>query len=202
VTYDAVLFDFDGVLADTEPLHFEAWRQTLEPANVPLTWELYVEHCIGLADKEMVEMLGRLAKPPKPISELWPLYALKKKVFQALTLRSRVIQKEVVESVKTLLDYRLAVVTSSARSEIEPILVRDGVMPLLATAVYGDQVSRLKPDPEPYRTACQRLGASNALVFEDSASGVASARAAGCHVVQVRHPADLMDLIRRHLPCA
>jgi HAD superfamily hydrolase (TIGR01509 family) len=199
VNYDAVLFDFDGVLADTEPLHFEAWQKALGPAGVQLTWPLYVERCIGLADKEMVKMLGSLASPPKPIHELWPLYPLKQRLFQALAMASRVIQEPTLDAVKTLSGMRLAVVTSSARSEIEPILIRDGLMPLLSTAVFGDEVSRLKPDPEPYLTACQRLGVSQALVFEDSPSGIASARAAGCEVVEVSHALDLPDLIRRTL---
>lgn len=197
--YDAVLFDFDGVLADTEPLHFQAWRDTLAPAGVKLTWKVYVSTCIGLADKEMVEMLGRKSDPPKPISELWPLYPQKKKIFQTLAESRRLIEQPVLAALILLSDYRLGVVTSSARSEIEPILAKDGVLPLLSAAVYGDEVSRLKPDPEPYRAAIQRLGAQRALVFEDSPSGLASARAAGCDVIHVPHPQELPDLIRRHL---
>lgn len=196
--YDAVLFDFDGVLADTEPLHFEAWKQTLEPAGVPLTWELYVRRCIGLADKEMVEMLGRICDPPKPIAQLWPLYPKKKQVFQTLTLNSRMIHLETIDAIKSCPYSKLGVVTSSAKIEIEPILVRDGLMELLETAVYGDEVSRLKPDPEPYRTACQRLGAEHALVFEDSEAGLASARAAGCEVVRVPRATDLPALLQSY----
>lgn len=199
IPYDALLFDFDGVLADTEPLHFQAWRDTLAPAGIKLTWKVYVSSCIGLADKEMVEMLGRKSDPPKPISELWPLYPLKKKAFQTLAESRRLIEQPVLSTLILLSDYRLGVVTSSARSEIEPLLDKDGVLPLLSTAVYGDEVSRLKPDPEPYRTAIQRLGAQRALVFEDSPSGLASARAAGCDGIHVPRPQDLPALIRRHL---
>lgn len=200
MTCDAVLFDFDGVLADTEPLHFEAWRDTLTPAGVNLTWKVYVSSCIGLADREMIEMLGRLAHPPKSLVELWPLYPLKKKLFQNLADSRRLVESPVIEAMKSLTGYGLGVVTSSAKSEVAPILERDGILPLLGTAVYGDEVARLKPDPEPYRTAMERLGARRAMVFEDSAAGLASARAAGCDVVQVAHPKDLPDLIARFLP--
>lgn len=197
--YDAILFDFDGVLADTEPLHYQAWKAALEPAGVRLTWEVYVSSCIGLADQEMVEMLGRNADPPKAISELWPLYPLKKRMFQSLTKTGGVLHRETLESIKSLKDIALGVVTSSARSEIEPILAADGLLALLSTAVYGDEVSRLKPDPEPYRTACERVGAQRALVFEDSAAGQASARAAGCEVAVVRRVEEVPGLIERYL---
>lgn len=199
IPYDAILFDFDGVLADTEPLHFEAWRDTLAPAGVKLTWKVYVSACIGLADKEMVEMLGRKSDPPKPVSELWPLYPQKKKIFQTLAEPRRLVDRPVLDTLILLSDYLLGVVTSSARSEVEPILEKDGVLPLLDTAVYGDQVTRLKPDPEPYRIAIERLGAQRALVFEDSPSGLASARAAGCDVIHVPQPKDLPALIRRYV---
>ncbi len=89
--YDAVLFDFDGVLADTEPLHFEAWRDTLAPAGIRLDWEYYVSSCIGLADKEMIAALGLKADPPKTLDELWPLYPLKKDRFQTLTEFQRLV---------------------------------------------------------------------------------------------------------------
>lgn len=69
-------------------------------------------------------------------------------------------------------------------------------MSLLTTAVYGNEVKALKPDPEPYRTAMERLGVTRALAFEDSAAGIASARAAGCQVVEVKRPDDLPHLLR------
>ncbi len=62
-------------------------------------------------------------------------------------------------------------------------------------SVYGDEVANLKPHPEPYLLAGQRLGVKNPLVFEDSDAGIASARAAGFHAIQVPHPADLPRLI-------
>lgn len=144
-------------------------------------------------------MLGSLASPPKSLHELWPLYPLKIQRFHALANHRRLVDTPVIEALKSLSDYKLAVVTSSAESEIAPILERDGVLPLLGTAVYAGDVARLKPDPEPYRVAMQRLGARRALAFEDSAAGLASARAAGCDVVQVAHPRDLPRLIARHL---
>jgi HAD superfamily hydrolase (TIGR01509 family) len=199
VKYDAVLFDFDGVLADTEPLHFQAWRDTLHPAGVTLGWDYYVSRCIGLADREMIAMLGRQADPPKTLEELWPLYPLKKRRFQSLTEEIRLVSPETIEAINSLRSYRMAVVTSSARSEIERILKKENLLHLFAIGVYGDEVSKLKPDPEPYATACSRLGTSHAVVFEDSEAGLASARAAGCDVVHVPHPDQLPALIRQHV---
>ena len=65
--------------------------------------------------------------------------------------------------------------------------------------VYGNEVKALKPDPEPYRTAMERLGVIRGIAFEDSAAGIASATAAGCEVVEVRHPDEVPGLIRQVL---
>ena len=60
--YEAILFDFDGVLLDSEPLHFACWRQVLLPLGIELDWETYRDHCIGVADRDMVEFLAGRVK--------------------------------------------------------------------------------------------------------------------------------------------
>ena len=58
--FDAILFDFDGVLADTEPVHWACWAEVLRPFGAALTWEYYRDHGIGIDDKEMLRMLAAL----------------------------------------------------------------------------------------------------------------------------------------------
>ena len=55
---EAVLFDFDGVLLDSEPLHFACWRELLEPLGVPMDWETYRRHCVGVSDRETLALFG------------------------------------------------------------------------------------------------------------------------------------------------
>ncbi len=196
----ALLFDFDGVLADTEPLHFQCWRDLLLTKGIHLDWDYYQTKCIGISDRQMLSTLDKIGPIVYSIDELMPLYILKKKAFRDLTAQKRVVPQAAVDALTVCHEYRLAVVTSSGRTEIEPILLREGVLPLLGAAVYGNEVKALKPDPEPYRLAMDRLGATRAIAFEDSAAGIASARAAGCQVVEVTHPADLPRLIAEFVP--
>lgn len=194
--YDAILFDFDGVLADTEPIHWLAWKDLLAPMGIDLTLELWERECVGVTDGAMLERLARFSDPPKALDELWPLYPLKRKRFSELVAAQPPVEAVTVELLKSLGEYRLGVVTSSRRAEIEPILMRAGVLELFETAVYGDEVERHKPDPLPYRTAVERLGCKRALAVEDSGTGVASAKAAGLEVVWVRSAREMPGAVR------
>jgi HAD superfamily hydrolase (TIGR01509 family) len=78
------------------------------------------------------------------------------------------------------------------------LLLHD-VLDSFDTVVYGNDVARMKPDPEPYVLAMKRLGVTNALVIEDSDSGVASADAAGCAVLRVSGPAEVRGALRKVL---
>ncbi len=187
LTYDSVLFDFDGVLADTEPIHWSCWADTLAPLSIELTWDTYRANCIGVADRDMVVFLASLATHPVNVDSLRPHYATKKELF-----RHRIV-------IRSLTDYRLAVVTSSGRLEVEPVLERAGIRPHLSAIVFGEDVPRHKPAPDPYLLAAERLGAVRPLVVEDSNAGVASARAAGFDVVQVGSPAEVASVVRSKL---
>ncbi len=192
----ALLFDFDGVLADTEPLHFQCWRDILLTKGIRLDWDYYQTNCIGISDRQMLSTLGKIGPIVYSIDELMPLYSLKKQAFRNLVAQTRVISEALMDVLFTCQDYKIAVVTSSGQTEIEPILQREGVLPLLGAVVYGNEVKALKPDPEPYRTAMERLGAPRAIAFEDSEAGITSASAADCEVVVVRHASELPELIR------
>ncbi len=61
--YQAILFDFDGVLADTEPIHFVCWAQVLRPLGIDLDWDTFRRHGVGLTDLALLEFLARQAVP-------------------------------------------------------------------------------------------------------------------------------------------
>ncbi|MCP5117902.1 MAG: HAD family phosphatase, partial [bacterium] len=140
--YEAILFDFDGVLMDTEPVHFDCWREVLLPHGVDLDWETYHGHCIGVADYTMLEFLGGRAVPPVPAGQLWKEYALKNRrlldrVVAAPPLPAATQKLLAVE----LRDYKLAVVSSSGRAEVEPILVASGIREHFQALVFGGDVA-------------------------------------------------------------
>jgi HAD superfamily hydrolase (TIGR01509 family) len=93
----------------------------------------------------------------------------------------------------------MAVVTSSNRAEVEPILEKAGLLAYLKAAVYGGDVARLKPAPDPYLKAAELLGAKRPLVIEDSDAGEESGRAAGFDVLRVRESCEVPDALRQRL---
>lgn len=195
----AILLDFDGVLADTEPLHWQCWNEALRETGLQVSWDDYRAHCVGISDRDFLARLGALADPPRTVDELLPFYPLKKKLFAERATRGGLIADDLKRILSMLDPGRLGLVTSSSRQEIEPILRAEGVLERFGTAVYGDEVARLKPDPEPYLRAMARLGAVHALALEDSAAGIESARRAGCEVIEVRRPDEVPALLRKRL---
>jgi len=199
---EAIFFDFDGVLLDTEPVHYRAWSDVLRPLGIEFSWERYRDHYIGIDDREMLHDLLRFTGSPRAWDELWAQYPAKKRLFQERA-QHPVFEPELKAMLPSLAaSYRLAVVSSSAFSEIEPLLVNGGVRPYFGTVVGGDHVKNQKPAPEPYLLAAQRLGVSRALILEDSLAGQAAGRAAGFEVVPVKHPSEVPGLLRTRLGLA
>ncbi len=197
--HDAILFDFDGVLADSEGVHFECWTEILTPLGIPLTWDAYCANCIGITDRDMLEMLCRQTDPPFDIDALWPHYPRKKALFRAKAQANPPIADATRALLSELGHLKLAVVSSSGRAEVEPVLEKADVLRHFQFIVTGDDVRNRKPHPEPYLLASSRLGARHPLVVEDSDAGIASGTAAGFSVLRLNHPNELPDAIRKTL---
>jgi HAD superfamily hydrolase (TIGR01509 family) len=198
--FDAILFDFDGVLADTEPVHWACWAQVLATLGVLLDWDFYRDYCIGIDDKDMLKMMATRATPPRNWEDLWALYPAKKELFRERTLSKPPFTPALDVFLTSLAAaYKLAVVSSSSCSEIEPLLVAGGLRAHFLTIVGGETVKRLKPHPEPYQLAAERIGARTPLVVEDSAAGLASGRAAGFEVLHIPEAASMPELVTRRL---
>lgn len=196
---DAVFFDFDGVLADSEPVHFRCWSEVLAPFDIDLDWATYETNCIGVSDIDMLNFLAGLSLKPMIGEDLRDTYTVKKKLFLEKALASDLVSPATLDLIRSLQGLTIAVVTSSGRTEVEPILARSEVLPLLATAVYGEDAPRRKPAPDPYQLAARRTGARRPLVVEDSNAGVASARAAGFDLVRVATAAEVPAKVRQAL---
>jgi len=180
--YDSILFDFDGVLADTEPIHYECWLEVLAPFGIEPTWDYYSRECIGISDRLMVERIST----PALFDQIWLKYADKQALFRhKLTLKSPFLEETAALISDLSPHYKLAVVSSSGRTEVEPPIVRAGLRDHFQAMVCGKEAGHLKPSPDPYLHAAELLGAKKPLVVEDSAAGEASGRAAGFEVLRV-----------------
>jgi HAD superfamily hydrolase (TIGR01509 family) len=201
--YEAVLFDFDGVLADTEPIHCGCWAEILVPYGIELDWDTYVQRCVGVSDRDMLAFLGSRANPPVEAERLFAEYTRKKELFRERTRQQSPVPEPTRALVRDLSGaYRLAVVSSSGRQEIEPLIEAAGIRDCFATLVCGDDVTRFKPDPQPYLMAGQRLGVARALVVEDSDAGCASGRAAGFDVLRIGSAMEMAASVREYLRLA
>jgi len=174
-----LLFDFDGVLADTEPVHHRAWNQTLEPLGIQLDWADYQRNFVGVADEVALRQRLQLRDQDGLVSRKQALFR------QGLAEAEPILPDSIALLQELRNVYKLAVVSSSYLSEVEPALIRAGIRPCFQFLITGEDVQNFKPSPEPYLLAAKRLGARRPLVIEDSEAGVASGLAAGFEVLRV-----------------
>lgn len=196
--YEAVLFDFDGVLVDSEPVHWQCWHELLTPIGIQIDWETYRERFIGVADREMLAVFS--AESGTPLEQLTAMQPAKRAMIRERMTRPDAISTDTKQLISDLGGrYKVAVVTSSGRTEIEPILEATAILPLLDTIVYGNDVANLKPAPDPYLLAKDRLTIQRGLVVEDSLPGITAARAAGLDVLELRSASELAPAVREAL---
>jgi len=199
--HDSVLFDFDGVILDSEPVHFDCWREVLEPLGVNVDWDRYLSQCVGISDYAMLKMLGAQSHPPVSADRLWQEYGRKNELFVARMVDDPPVPPATRNLIEELVagPLRLGIVSSSAKAEVEPILKASGLFEYFEVVICGDHVTHHKPHPEPYQLAARRLDVSNPLVVEDSESGEASGRAAGFDVARIDHADNTARIVRDRL---
>ncbi len=197
--YDAILFDFDGVLVDSEPLHYRCWTEILAPWGFKMDWPTYAATAIGITDRLMLSRFCEYATPPVTLETLLGTYPRKRERFRELMAQELPFFEGCVEFLRSLGAYKLAVVSSSGRTEIEPALVQGGVRGFFGALVCGGDVKNHKPHPEPYLLAAAQLGATKPLVVEDSDAGEESGRAAGFDVVRVSSSSEVPAAVRSRL---
>lgn len=185
---DAVIFDMDGVLLDSEPLHFEALRSVL--ATDGFDWsETDNEELLGTTVHDTFVIIGTRRPLTRPIESYLTVYEA-----AVLEVLSRPLQPSL--GVKELLDdlqarrIPLAVASSSRRSWIEATLRSLGIDQYFGVVVSGDEVDRGKPAPDIYLRASEILGVppERCTAIEDAPNGVLSAHNAGMRVIAVRTP--------------
>lgn len=197
--YDAVLFDFDGVLADSEPLHCACWAEVLKPLGISLSWQQYSKHCIGIPDAEAARYFCTLHEPPLDFDQVWSLYPAKRALFATRVVQDPPVDPGIPPLLQSLTGYRLAVVTATERAQVEPALSAAGILSYFQLVIGAEDVKETKPAPDPYLLAIRRLGIVNGLAVEDSDTGQASARAAGLDVLRVEHASQTSESLLKRL---
>ena len=183
----SVIFDMDGVLADTEGLHLLSIQEVLAPFGVDWTANMNRPY-IGLGETEFWEAVCTRHRLPEPPAEM-----SRRREEAMLRNVSGVIRPMpgAVDLVRRLRErgVPIAVASSSPTRQIEAILAAIGLLEDFAVRISGEQpeVRRGKPAPDIYRVACRALGVlpAEGIAFEDSENGVRAARAAGLHVIAV-----------------
>jgi HAD superfamily hydrolase (TIGR01509 family) len=182
--WDAILFDNDGVLVDTEGLYFRANREVLAGVGVALDEAAYVELFLraGRGAWHLAEARGH------DRAAIEALRAERDRRYLELVGDAEVLMPGAVAAVRALaVRYRLAIVTSSEPAPFARAHARTGLLASFELVLTREQYREAKPDPEPYQRAVARLGADpgRCLVIEDSERGLRAAKAAGltCWVI-------------------
>lgn len=180
----ALLFDMDGTLSDTDPVHMVAWQQTLQAHGIVVNDEVYHERIVGRVNPQIV----RDFLPGLDELNVARVVEEKEAAFRALATKleplpglSRILEWRVAQGLKT------ALVTNATNHTVPFSLQALGLEEYFEVRVLADEVPAGKPDPRHYGAALERLGigASEAIAFEDSPSGVRSASGAGIITVGI-----------------
>lgn len=183
----AVLFDMDGVLIDAREWHYEALNRALAVFGLNISRYDHLVTFDGLPTSKKLHMMSVERGLPQRLHEL--IGQVKQQHTEALiyaNCRPQFAQQFALSRLQAS-GYRLAVCSNSIRSTVEMMLSRADLLRYLEFFLSNQDVEKPKPAPDIYRTAIERLGLqpSECLVVEDNHNGVAAARAAGAHVLQV-----------------
>lgn len=187
----AIVFDFDGVIVDSEPVHEDATRRAVRAAGMDFPHEKYVEEYIGYDDRDLFRAIARDHGRELGVPELLELRRVKEGFVQEM-LRAGMAPAwpGSVELIRRAAEAGpIAVCSGALRAEIEPVLERLGVRGLFGVIVSADDVSRSKPHPACYELTAARLGvrAGACVAIEDTPMGATAARDAGMRVAGVCH---------------
>jgi HAD superfamily hydrolase (TIGR01509 family) len=190
----AIVFDFDGVIANSEPLHFTAFQQTLDEDGIELSRADYFAHYLGFDDVGMFRALGRDRGLPMPDARVVELVARKGERMQELMASGAVLFPGAAAFIReAAAAVPVAIASGALRHEIEEVLEAAQLRSLFRTIVASGDTPESKPSPAPYRRAFEQLRAEagvpldprRSVAIEDSRWGIESARGAGLRCVGV-----------------
>lgn len=205
----AIVFDFDGVIADSEPLHFASFRDVLAEEGIALSEAEYYTRYLGFDDVGALTSIGAMQPEPWTATRVTHLAERKAERFEALQRDVPVLFPGAADVIRrAAAEVPIAIASGALHAEIQRVLDRAGLTSCFAAIVGADDTPLSKPAPDPYLHAMAGLSAaagetipsSACVAIEDSDWGLQSARAAGLHTVAVAqtytHPElPLADLV-------
>ena len=200
----AVIFDFNGIIVDDEPIHFKLFQKVLGEEAITLTEEVYYERYLGFDDRGAFMAGFRENNRPLDCAKLQQLIDRKAEYYQDMIRNHVSIFPGVHSLVNSLAEkLPLAVASGALRNEIETILTAAGLLDHFKVIVGAEDVTRGKPEPEIFLKALAALNtgesahsidAAQCVVIEESKEGIRGARRAGmkCLAVTNSHPVALL----------
>jgi len=200
----AVIFDFDGVITDSEILHFRAFNAVLAGHDVEITKKSYYKNYLGFTDSDCFKTLVNEGKLKVDETGIEKLIEQKNRVFQKLANTEGKIIEGVPGFLETLQKNNIAIAICSGALlvEIELILDDANLRDFFEVIVSADHVKKGKPSPEGFLLTLEKLNKtrqkaikeSQCIVIEDSHWGLKAAKAAGMHTIAITNSYDANEL--------
>jgi beta-phosphoglucomutase len=190
VSIQAIVFDFDGVLADSEPIHLRVYQELLGPSGVTLTKEAYCERYLGFDDEGAFRQMASDFNLLLGDEEIELLIVAKARRFEEIVSGTNVLYPTAVACVERLgAKWPLGIASGALRADIDLMLKGAGLSDRFRFIVSAGDTDETKPAPDPYLKAADLHGLSPSVcvAIEDSRWGLQSAKAAGMRTIAVTH---------------
>jgi len=191
----AVIFDFDGIIVDSEPMHFRAFNEVLNPLEIEISWEDYCEIYIGFDDRDALREAFKRNNKKLSTRDLKHLIEQKAEVFQTFIQAGEATPLpgavELIKSIPVRLP--IALCSGALREDILPIIENLGIANAFSRIVTAEDTPKSKPHPAPYQLAIEQLDIDDpatAVAIEDTPAGILSAKGAGLKVLAVTNSYD------------
>jgi beta-phosphoglucomutase len=200
----AVIFDFDGVITDSESLHLRAFNKVLAQYDIEITEEVYYKEYLGFTDRDCFESVAGINKLELDSGQIENLIKQKNVIFDELARNEATIFEGVPQFLQMLTDNKIrrAICSGALLADIAPILQKSKLGHFFEEIVSAEHIEKGKPDPEGFLLALKRLNegsqntivANECVVIEDSHWGLEAAIAAGMHTVAITNTYDAGQL--------
>ncbi len=192
----AILFDLDGTIANTDPFHMQAWQKILKDYEMKVDEVFYKKQISGKRNQRIVEEI----LPDLSVAEGEQLSKTKESLFRQLAASKVQPLPGLTQVLKWTETKGLArsLVTNAPRDNVEFMLDLLNLTNTFSPIVLGEETPAPKPHPDPYQIALEKLGLSpeQAIVFEDSLTGIRSSVAAGIKTIGIASTHDPDSLIK------
>ncbi len=199
----AIIFDFDGVLANSEPLHLRAYQEVLASEGLTLTERDYYARYLGFDDVRAFTAIGADAGRAWTASDIGRLIATKATCLELLEQNVSILFPGAADAIRRAAsEVPIAIASGALRAEILRVLEREQLAKHFTAIIAAEDTPLSKPSPEPYRCVlarltsqlCLEIAPHECVALEDSPWGLESARAAGLRTVAVAQTYSRSDL--------